>query len=180
MQSPNDTAAPRALSGLKHRLPTGLAGVVFWFAVWFFVLFVGQWVPGGFGTFLRILQILVGIALVCLALPLLVRLVRKHMLWSLRNKLSLTYLLMGLAPVILLVTLAAIFAYVAAGQFAIHLADTRLLAELSQMSVENEHRADFLSSQFQNSECPQAETPITPSFSSPRSRNAPPISISPA
>jgi sigma-B regulation protein RsbU (phosphoserine phosphatase) len=64
------------------------------------------------------------------------------MLWSLRNKLVLTYLLIGLAPVVLFVTLVSVMAYIAAGQFAIHLADTRLQAELSQIGVENEHRAE--------------------------------------
>jgi phosphoserine phosphatase RsbU/P len=145
MQSPSNPATPTASSWLRARLPTGLAGVVFWLGVWFCALFLGHWVPGGFGTFLGILQFLVGVALICVALPLIWRLVRKHMLWSLRNKLALTYLLIGLAPVILLVTLAAIFAYVAAGQFAIHLADSRLLAELSQMSGENGRRADLIS-----------------------------------
>jgi sigma-B regulation protein RsbU (phosphoserine phosphatase) len=145
MPSPSSPAQPQAPTGLRGRLPTGLAGVVFWLGVWFCALFLGRWVPGGFGTFLSILQIFVGIALVCVALPLVWRLVRKQMLWSLRNKLVLTYLLIGLAPVVLFVTLAGVFAYVAAGQFAIHLADTRLLAELNQMSSENEHRADLIS-----------------------------------
>jgi sigma-B regulation protein RsbU (phosphoserine phosphatase) len=145
MPSPSSPAREQAPTGLRGRLPTGLAGVVFWLGVWFCALFLGRWVHGGFGTFLFILQIFVGIALVCVALPLLWRLVRKQMLWSLRNKLVLTYLLIGLAPVVLFVTLAGVFAYVAAGQFAIHLADTRLLAELSQMSSENEHRADLIS-----------------------------------
>jgi sigma-B regulation protein RsbU (phosphoserine phosphatase) len=157
LQSPNSQiqppASPQAPTGpqtwFRGRLPTGLAAVVFWLGLWFCALFIGRWIPGGFGTFLGILQFFVGIALVCVALPLLWRLVRKHMLWSLRNKLSLTYLLIGLAPVILLVTLAGIFAYVAAGQFAIHLADTRLLAELHQMSVENEHRSDLISPQLE-------------------------------
>jgi sigma-B regulation protein RsbU (phosphoserine phosphatase) len=145
MQSLSSPAGQQVPTGLRGRLPTGLAGAVFWLGLWFCALFVKGWVPGGFGTFLGVLQFFVGIALVCVALPLIWRLVRKHMLWSLRNKLSLTYLLIGLAPVVLLLTLAGIFAYVAAGQFAIHLADTRLLAELSQMSVENEHRADRIS-----------------------------------
>lgn len=153
MPSPNSPASPEAPSGpptpSRGRLPTGLAGVVFWLGVWFCALFAGRWVSGGFGTFLGVLQIFVGIALVSVALPLLWRQVRKRMLWSLRNKLVLTYLLIGLAPVLLFVTLAGVFAYVAAGQFAIHLADTRLLAELNQMSVENEHRADLISPQLE-------------------------------
>jgi phosphoserine phosphatase RsbU/P len=144
MQSQSSSTTPPTRPGLRGRLPTGLGGAVFWLGVWFCALFVGHWVPGGFGTFLGILQFFVGIALVCVALPLVWRLVRKHMLWSLRNKLVLTYLLIGLAPVVLFVTLASVVAYIAAGQFAIHLADSRLLAELGQMSSENERRADLV------------------------------------
>jgi sigma-B regulation protein RsbU (phosphoserine phosphatase) len=133
------SAAPR----LKPGIPTGLAGAVFWLAIWFAFLFVRYWFHGGFASFLLILQFFVGIALISVGLPLIWKLVRQHMLWSLRNKLVLTYLLIGLAPVVLFVTLVAIMAYVTAGQFAIHLADSRLQAELSQMSSETSHRADI-------------------------------------
>jgi sigma-B regulation protein RsbU (phosphoserine phosphatase) len=146
MESPNSQlsppAAPQAQSRLWGRLPTGLAGAAFWIGVWFAVLFLARRIPGGFGTFFSILQIFVGIALVCVALPLLWRQIRMHMLWSLRNKLVLTYLLIGLAPVVLFVTLVSVMAYIAAGQFAIHLADTRLQGELSQIDVENKHRVE--------------------------------------
>ena len=64
------------------------------------------------------------------------------MLWSLRNKLVLTYLLIGLAPVVLFVTLVLISAYIAAGQFAIHLADTRMQSQLDWLSAENANRED--------------------------------------
>jgi sigma-B regulation protein RsbU (phosphoserine phosphatase) len=149
---------PQARSGLWGRLPTGLAGAAFWLGVWFCLLFLARQIPGAFGTFFSILQIFVGIALVSVGLPLLWRLVRTHMLWSLRNKLVLTYLLIGLAPVVMLLTLASVFAYVAAGQFAIHLADSRLLAELSQMSTENEHRADLISPRLEHQTIQSAES----------------------
>jgi len=152
------SAQPQARSGLWARLPTGLAGAAFWLGAWFCILFLARQIPGGFGTFFGFLQFFVGIALVSVVLPLLWRLVRKHMLWSLRNKLALTYLLMALAPVVLLLTLAGIFAYVAAGQFAIHLADSRLLAELSQMSSENEHRADLISQRLERQTIQSAES----------------------
>jgi sigma-B regulation protein RsbU (phosphoserine phosphatase) len=145
MPTPSSPAQSQARTGFRGRLPTGLAGVVFWLGVWFCALFLGRLIPGGFGTFFAILQLFVGIAVVFVALPLVWRLVRKHMLWSLRNKLVLTYLLIGVAPVVLFVTLAGVFAYVAAGQFAIHLAGTRLSGELDQMGSENEHRADVIS-----------------------------------
>jgi sigma-B regulation protein RsbU (phosphoserine phosphatase) len=145
MQNPSSKATPLTPVGVMRRLPTGLAGAAFWLGIWFCVLFLGRYVSGGFGTFLGVLQIFVGIALVSVAIPLLWRLVRKHMLWSLRNKLALTYLLISLTPVVLLLILAAIFAYVAAGQFSIHLAESRLQAEVSLMTGENEHRTLLVS-----------------------------------
>ena len=143
MQDPNSPTGPRFLTLLRERLPTGLAGAAAWLGLWFCVLFVRRWIPGGFGTFLGVLQFFVGIALISVAIPLTWQLVRKHLLWSLRNKLVLTYLLIGLAPVVLFLTLVGVLAYVAAGQFAIHLTDSRLQAELIQMRNESGHRADL-------------------------------------
>ena len=136
-------AKPAPPAAVRRKLPTGLAGAALWLALWFCLLFVRYWIHNRFGGFLFILQFFVGLALIGVGLPLLFQLIRRHMLWSLRNKLVLTYLLIGLAPVVLFVTLVAIMAYVAAGQFAIHLADSRLQAELSQMSSENAHHADI-------------------------------------
>jgi phosphoserine phosphatase RsbU/P len=140
---PNPNSPPATLHWLR-RIPTGLAGAAVWLSIWFCVLFVRNLMHGGFSTFLFIVQIFVGIALVSVAIPLLWRVVRENMLWSLRNKLILTYLLIGLAPVVLFFTLVAVFAYVAAGQFAIHLADSRLQGELRQMSAETRHHADLV------------------------------------
>jgi phosphoserine phosphatase RsbU/P len=149
MQNPNSPDTPP--SGILSRLPTGLTGAVFWLGLWFCVLYIlRRWIPGGFGTFLGVVQIFVGIALVAVGIPFLWRFVRQRMLWSLRNKLVLTYLLIGLAPVVLFVTLAGVVAYVAAGQFAIHLVDSRILNELSQMTTENEHHADLVSQALQH------------------------------
>jgi phosphoserine phosphatase RsbU/P len=143
MQDPNSPTGPRFLTLLRERLPTGLAGAAAWLGLWFCVLFVRRWIPGGFGTFLGVLQFFVGIALISVAIPLTWHMVRKHLLWSLRNKLVLTYLLIGLAPLVLFLTLVGVLAYVAAGQFAIHLTDSRLQAELIQMRNESGHRADL-------------------------------------
>ncbi len=141
MQEPNK---PRAWGWLKHRPPAGLPAAAFWLALWFCVLLVLRWLPGAWGTFFSVVQIFVGVALVIVAIPLALRVVRQRMLWSLRNKLVVTYLLIGLAPVVLFVTLVLISAWIAAGQFEIHLADTRIQAELNQMSGENGHQAEMV------------------------------------
>src|SRR5271156_1022471 len=114
-----------AKSGAKRRgwwPPKGLVGAAFWLAVCFSVLMLAGLLHTRVGALLRVAQIVVGLVLLGVVLGLVGRLVRRRMLWSLRNKLVLTYLLIGLAPVVLFVTLAMISAYVAAGQFAIHLA----------------------------------------------------------
>src|ERR1700754_3089296 len=136
MQGSSESRRPEWLK----KVPTGLLGAVCWLAVWFLLLLALRLLPGALGTFFSVIQLLVGVALAATAIPLLVRVVRRKMLWSLRNKLVLTYLLIGLAPVVLFVTLVLISAYIAAGQFAIHLADSRLQEELAQMSSDNGHR----------------------------------------
>jgi len=115
-------------------------------------------IPGAIGTFFSLIQVLVGIALAATAIPLLVRLIRRKMLWSLRNKLVLTYLLIGLAPVVLFVTLVLVSAYIAAGQFAIHLADSRLQEELSQMSSDNGHRIQPIERLMEGEQIPPIAT----------------------
>jgi sigma-B regulation protein RsbU (phosphoserine phosphatase) len=136
------TSKSETLGWRNYRPPSGLPGAAFWLASWFCLLLALRLIPGALGTFFAVVQVFVGISLVVVAIPLTWRLVRLHMLWSLRNKLVLTYLLIGLAPVVLFVTLVLLSAYIAAGQFSIHLAETRMQAELSQMSGENGHRAE--------------------------------------
>ena len=133
---------PRADKPLwRRRPPTGIAGAVFWLALWFGLVWLFRQVPGAGGTLLGWMQVLVGLALIALAIPLTWRLLQQRLLWSLRNKLILTYLLIGLAPVVLFVTLAAISAYIAAGQFSIHLADSRLRQQLEEIGSQNSGQA---------------------------------------
>src|SRR5579872_2924947 len=63
---------------------------------------------------------------VMLALLVGFRWVTRKLLWRLRNRLVVTYLFIGLAPVILLVLLSGISAYIFAGQFAAYLAASRV------------------------------------------------------
>jgi sigma-B regulation protein RsbU (phosphoserine phosphatase) len=141
--------------GWARRPPTGLAGAAFWLALWFCALLLLRLLPGMLGTFFNVTEIFVGVALVAVAVPLAWQIVRRHMLWSLRNKLVLTYLLIGLAPVVLFLTLVSIAAYLAAGQFAIHLVDSRLQVELNQMRGMNAHRADLIARKLEGK--PSAE-----------------------
>src|SRR5271168_3199784 len=101
-----ESGAKAGVSGwLRGHLPTGLAGAAFWLALWFCLLLLVRWVFGSLGILFTLMQVFVGLALAAVAIPLAWKLVRQHMLWSLRNKLVLTYLLIGLTPAVLLLTL---------------------------------------------------------------------------
>jgi phosphoserine phosphatase RsbU/P len=142
--APDSNEPPLSSPRWRSRLPTGIAGAMFWLALWFGLLWLVTLVGVG-GMLVSWMQVMVGFALIGLAIPLTWRLIQKHLLWSLRNKLTLTYLLIGLAPVLLFVTLMTISSYVAAGQFSIHLADSRMRQELEQIGEENASRAERIS-----------------------------------
>lgn len=86
------------------------------------------------------------LALGIVGLPVFFLWLRTRFLWRLRNKLILTYLLIGAAPIMLFLAVFALASYVAVGQFAIHLATTRLEAYLTRLEIENyalSHRVEF-------------------------------------
>lgn len=135
-----DGVRKQTFEWLKQRPRKGLSRFAFWLVAWLLALSALRWIPGMIGGLAAGLQLLLAIVLVMVAIPLTWTLVRTRLLWSLRNKLIFTYVLIGLAPVVLIGTLVLVSAYVAAGQFAIHLIDTRVQTELNQMSAENENR----------------------------------------
>ena len=145
-------AVPEASSGLRlRRIPTGVAGAVFWLALWFGVLWLVRVVPHGTSPLLGWMQIVVGLALIGFAVPLAWRMIHQRLLWSLRSKLVLTYLLIGLAPVLLFLTLVGISAYLAAGQFSIHLADARMQQHLDEIGLENAGHVSHISRMIRDS-----------------------------
>jgi sigma-B regulation protein RsbU (phosphoserine phosphatase) len=75
--------------------------------------------------------------LVIFGIILLYRWIFRHLLWRVRNRLVVTYLLMGLAPVVLFVTLALIAAYLFCGQFATFAASAELIGQELRLSSEN-------------------------------------------
>jgi sigma-B regulation protein RsbU (phosphoserine phosphatase) len=63
------------------------------------------------------------------------RFVRQRVLWRLRNRLIVTYVFIGLIPVILLLAMFALAGYSLAGQFATFLANADLHGELSSITA---------------------------------------------
>jgi sigma-B regulation protein RsbU (phosphoserine phosphatase) len=122
------------------RPPKGLEGAAFWMAVQFFLLGLFRLGNSEWNGLFAVLQVLTAITFFGVGIPLALRFIRARLLWSLRRRLVLTYLLFGLTPVVLGVTLVGVFAYFAAGQFAIHLVDTRLLGVHDRLAGQNGNR----------------------------------------
>jgi len=134
------TAVPETFGMRLRRLPTGIGGAVFWLAIWSGILWLVRQAPSMSSPVLGWMQTIVAVAMFGLAVPLTLKIVRQRFLWSLRSKLILTYLLIGLAPVLLFLTLVLISTYLAVGQFSIHLADTRMQQHLDEIGLDNASR----------------------------------------
>ncbi len=125
---------------LDRRPAPGLSSVMFRLLAAYVLLAALSFVTSPVSALVMVLQVFLALAIFAIALLLVVRLIRTRMLWSLRNKLIVTYVLIGAAPFVLFLTLVLISTYIAAGQFAIHLADTRMQADLSRMNIGNSVR----------------------------------------
>jgi sigma-B regulation protein RsbU (phosphoserine phosphatase) len=109
----------------------------FWLFVGYLALSLPGWLPGLTGKVFSNLAGLDFFLLVIFCIPLLWRFIFQRLLWKVRNRLIVTYLLMGLTPVVLFVTLALILLYAFSGQFAIFAAASVVHDELEHIGATN-------------------------------------------
>ena len=69
---------------------------------------------------------------------LLLRWIRRRFMWRLRNRLLVTYVFIGVIPVVLIVSMALVAAYLFAGQFATFLAVSEVNHQMEAMAGANE------------------------------------------
>src|ERR1700728_1132380 len=118
--------------------PTGFVHrAAFWLFVAYFPLALLGWLPGNTGLGFHDFASVDFFALILFCIPLLWRYVFHRLLWKVRNRLIVTYLLMGLTPVVLFVTLALMLLYVFSGQFAIFAATSVVHDELEHIGSAN-------------------------------------------
>jgi sigma-B regulation protein RsbU (phosphoserine phosphatase) len=118
--------------------------------------------PGQGGDGLAALSFLILAALVVCCLPLFWRWVVRRLMWKVSNRLVVTYLLVGLTPVVLFVTLALVAAYIFSGQFATFAATSEINRELAQIGAENRAFSVHLARELK--ENPQARRITLPEF----------------
>src|SRR5579864_3205998 len=104
---------------------------------------------GGWVSFLSFLVIV-------LFLILLIRWVKAKALWRLRNRLIVTYVFIGVIPVVMLVVLALLSFYLLAGQFATFVVTTALDSELTSLDAANSAIAHELAVRMENGANPEA------------------------
>jgi sigma-B regulation protein RsbU (phosphoserine phosphatase) len=105
---------------------------------------------GGWVSFL-------GFLVIVLFLVLATRWIKAKALWRLRNRLIVTYVFIGVIPVVMLVVLAILSFYLFAGQFATFVVTTALDSELNSLDAANSALAHELAVKLQNGA--MAETP---------------------
>lgn len=143
----------RHILRLFHREPSQrkLVRLEFWLLLLYLVLLPERILPGSFGEGVRLVDELLFLMAIVFAIPLATQWVFTRLLWKVRDRLIVTYLLMGLAPIVLFVTLAGIAAYIFAGQFAIFAATSEINVELTQLEAENHLFATHISQHAQAS-----------------------------
>jgi phosphoserine phosphatase RsbU/P len=132
-------AEAAVLNPLRRPALSGVAEHgAFWSSAAFLVLLLLRLVPGFvsmFGAFSMVFVVPVWVVFSCIILY---RWLVNQVLWKVRNRLVVTYLLMGLTPVVLFVTLAGIAAFFFSGQFATFAATSELETTLGRLSAENQ------------------------------------------
>jgi sigma-B regulation protein RsbU (phosphoserine phosphatase) len=91
---------------------------------------------------------------VLLALVLLFRFVRQRVLWRLRNRLIVTYVFIGVIPVVLLLIIFGLAGYFLAGQFATFLATADLRSQVSSLAAANNEIAAQVAAELRNGVLP--------------------------
>ncbi len=119
-------------------------GIAFWALLVALVLFLLRWAPG-IGRHIHLSPWVALVVGIVTGLPAFFRWMRWHLLWKLRNRLVVTYALIGLTPVVLFGLLAVIAAYVLFGQFANFAATSEIHSELVGLAA----NTDALALHFQ-------------------------------
>ncbi|HEX6497110.1 MAG TPA: PP2C family protein-serine/threonine phosphatase [Acidobacteriaceae bacterium] len=126
----NPLRRPALAGAAEHGAFWSLAALIF--------LVLLRFLPGAAGALNTLALFIVVPVWLVFSCIILYRWLVNQVLWKVRNRLVVTYLLMALAPIVLFVTLATIAAYVFSGQFATFAAISELQSTLGRLSAENQ------------------------------------------
>ena len=133
-----ELAKSRAVRVWSRRIlrPTTKWGrITLWLGITCLLLWIADAVPG---TTLGGWAVFTSLAFGFFALILLCRWGYRPLLWRLRNRLIVTYLFIGVMPILLLLLMVALAGYSFAGQFATYVATSDLYSELLHLQAAND------------------------------------------
>jgi phosphoserine phosphatase RsbU/P len=126
----------RAFALFRRDAPRGwVHRTAFWLLIAYLLCWAGGIVPAAPGHTFRTLGRLILFPLFVVCAILFLRWFTARVLWKVRNRLIVIYLLMGLAPLVLFATLSIFVVYAFAGQFAAFAADSAFRSELADLSA---------------------------------------------
>jgi phosphoserine phosphatase RsbU/P len=79
-----------------------------------------------------------------------IRWFRNHLMWALRNRLVVTYMFIGVIPVVLLVCMGLLVMYLFVGQFATYVASSDLQTEMQRLDAVNERLASEIATSLRH------------------------------
>src|SRR5436305_9197293 len=143
-------------------VPQGrLAFIAWYFLALDILLFVLQKLASvfhqGFGAYLGVWIVFLSLVVVVLFLVIAIRRLSSTLLWSLRNRLIVTYVFIGVIPIILLAALAVGAFYLFAGQVATLVVTSRLESEMRNINASSRATAAALAKQVGSG--PKPEVP---------------------
>jgi len=127
-------------------LSTKLGRTTLWLGGLSVLLLVLRWITGSAsGSKLSGWAIFITVVFTFCAFLLAFRWARPHLMWRLRNRLSVTYIFIGVIPILLLLVMAGVGSYLFAGQFAAYSAISNLQSDLQHLEAANDALAAQLS-----------------------------------
>jgi phosphoserine phosphatase RsbU/P len=127
--------AARVWAGRILRPTTKLGRITFWLGILCLLLWTADVAPranlGGWAVFTTLVFAFFALVLLC-------RWGYRPLLWRLRNRLVVTYLFIGVMPILLLLLMGGLALYIFAGQFATYVATSDLLSELLHLQAAND------------------------------------------
>jgi phosphoserine phosphatase RsbU/P len=99
---------------------------------------VAALIRGSYGDYLRGWIIFLSVIVIALLSVVAARWLSSRLLWRLRNRLVVTYVFIGVMPLILLTFLSGLTFYLFSGQFAAYILTTRLDSELRNLAASNQ------------------------------------------
>ena len=116
-------------------------------------LFARSWAQG-LGGWVEYLAFFSGFLFAILAF----RWIKRRILWRLRNRLIVTYVFIGVIPVVLLAVIASITIYGLAGQFAVYVLRSEINTQLRSLESVNSAFSNELAARLERGEAPTAES----------------------